>query len=142
MAFAERTEVFDLSAEKFYKVIIDYASYPKFVEGVSSIEVLEQTETGARVEYCLNLIKKFQYSCKMTHEKNKSVSWKLESGDLFKLNEGSWTIKELAPNKIEVTYKVNVDFKGLVPKMVINKLVSHNLPNVIKSYADQAKISK
>ena len=32
MAKAERTETFDVPVDKFYKSIIDYSNYPKFVD--------------------------------------------------------------------------------------------------------------
>jgi coenzyme Q-binding protein COQ10 len=69
MAKANRTETFDVNINKLYDVIIDYASYPEFVDGVSEIEVLEQTDTSAKVKYSLNLIKKFTYILSMTMEK-------------------------------------------------------------------------
>lgn len=138
-ANVERTETFDVGIDKIYNVIIDYEKYPEFVSGVDEIEILEQDDNGARVKYSLNLIKKFSYILKLTHEKPNKVSWVLESGDLFKNNTGSWEMKDLGDGKTEVTYKLNVDFKVLAPKMIVNKLVSSNFPAMMKAYHQRAK---
>jgi coenzyme Q-binding protein COQ10 len=139
MAKANRTETFDVNINKLYDVIIDYASYPEFVDGVSEIEVLEQTDTSAKVKYSLNLIKKFTYILSMTMEKPNKVSWTLDSGDIFKTNSGSWELKEVSENETEVNYSLEVDFKILAPKMIVNKLVATNLPAMMKSYKERAK---
>jgi coenzyme Q-binding protein COQ10 len=138
-ANVERTETFDVGIDQIYNVIIDYKKYPEFVAGVDEIEILEQDDNGARVKYSLNLIKKFSYILKLTHEKPNKISWVLESGDLFKNNTGSWEMSDLGDGKTEVTYKLNVDFKVLAPKMIVNKLVSSNFPAMMKAYHQRAK---
>ncbi|MBL7664352.1 MAG: SRPBCC family protein [Bacteriovoracaceae bacterium] len=139
MAKVERKEIFNVDINKIYNVIVDYASYPDFVDGVSEIEVLEQNETSARVKYSLNLIKKFSYTIKLTQKKPTSVSWVLESGDIFKSNSGSWELKDLGQGKTEVKYSLDIDFKILAPKMIVNKLVATNLPTMMKAYQERAK---
>lgn len=42
MANATRTEVVDVDINKLYDVIVDYAKYPEFVDGVSSTKVISQ----------------------------------------------------------------------------------------------------
>lgn len=139
MADATRTEIFDVDINKFYNTIIDYAKYPEFVDGVSKIEVLEQNETQARVKYYLNIIKEFTYIVKLTQKKPNAVSWTLESGDLFKKNNGGWELKDLGNGKTEVTYSLDVDFKMFAPAMILNKLASSQLPSMMKSFAERAK---
>ncbi len=141
MAKASRTEIFDVDINKFYEIIEDYEKYPEFVDGVSEIEVLEKSETSAKVKYSLNLIKKFTYTLSMTQEKPRKLSWVLDSGDFFKTNSGSWELKDLGDGKTEVTYSLEVDFKILAPKMIVNKLVATNLPQMMKAYYKRAKES-
>lgn len=138
MASVSRTETFDVEIEKLYNVIVDYNSYPDFVDGVSTINVLEQTESGARVEYGLNLIKKFKYVLSLSHSRPTSVSWEFESGDLFKKNNGSWDLVDLGNGQTEVTYSLDVDVKGFVPKSIISKLTDSSLPAMMKSYRERA----
>lgn len=139
MAGVERTEIFDVPAEKIYQVLIDYSSYPDFVDGVTSIEIHSQDENSAKVTYNLNLIKTFSYTLNLTHEPNKSVAWSLVDGDFFKRNDGRWTLKDLGDGRTEVTYNLDVDFKVMVPKMIANKLTKSNLPSMMKSYHQRAK---
>ncbi len=139
MANVERKEIFDVEINKFFDVIIDYESYPDFVDGVSAIEVLEFSPEEAKVRYFINLIKKFSYTLKMYQERPRKVSWELLDGDLFKKNNGSWSLKELGEGKTEVTYALDVEFKIFAPKMVVNKLVGHNLPAMMKAWHERVK---
>jgi ribosome-associated toxin RatA of RatAB toxin-antitoxin module len=139
MASVSRTETFDVEIERLYNVIEDYESYPDFVDGVSTINILEKDENGARVEYGLNMIKKFKYILKLTHDRPNGLSWEFESGDLFKKNNGSWALKDLGNGQTEVTYSLDVDVKGFVPKSIISKLTDSSLPAMMKSYHERAK---
>jgi ribosome-associated toxin RatA of RatAB toxin-antitoxin module len=139
MPAQSRTEVFDVDINKFYEVLLDYESYPEFVDGVDDIEVLEQTEEGAKVKYSVNVIKKFSYTLNLTHERPHRVSWTFDSGDIFKVNKGAWILKDLGDGKTEVTYDLELEFKLMVPKMILNKLVQKNFPAMMKQYRDRAK---
>jgi len=139
MAKADIERVFQVPTEKLYECIVDYASYPDFVEGVSSIKVLESNDQGARVEYSLNMIKTFSYVLKMTHQKPNKVSWELEGGDIFKINQGSWNLSDRGDGTTDVKYNLEVDFKGFAPKAIINKLVANNLPSMMDQYESRAK---
>jgi coenzyme Q-binding protein COQ10 len=139
MAGTQRVETFNVSAEKLYDVIIKYADYPEFVDGVNEINVLEQTETSARVEYTLKIIKKFRYTVKLVQERPRRVSWTLESGDIFKSNSGEWILESLGPNQTKVTYKVDIDLKVFAPKAILDGLVTTNLPSMMKAFAERAE---
>ena len=140
MARAERTEIFDVPVDKFYKAIIDYRSYPKFVDGMKSVEVQSESGDGATVKFNLNLIKEISYVLKLSHRSNQEVSWNLVSGDLMKVNNGKWTLKDLGGARTEVTYSLEVELKGFLPGlgMVEKTLVSTNLPLNMKAFAKRA----
>ena len=137
MPAAEREETWDASIEKIFEVITDYEKYPSFVDGCSSVNVLEKDENGARVEFSINLIKKFKYILKLTHEHPNRVSWELESGDIFKMNSGSWELTKLDDNKTKVNYSLEVAIKGFAPKSLVNTLTTKNLPSMLESYREQ-----
>jgi len=142
MAQASRTEILPISLEAFYHVVTDYESYSDFVDGVSDVNIQEKGKNKLVVEYSLNLIKTFHYVLETKQEmkaKSAKVSWKLVESDLMKVNNGAWTMKVISENELEVTYDIEVEFKGLVPKMIINKLVEGNLPGLFKSYLKRAK---
>jgi coenzyme Q-binding protein COQ10 len=140
MAKAVKTEIFDVPADKFYKAIIDYKSYPQFVDGVESVEIKNESTDGATVTMNLNLIKKISYTIKLNHTPNKEVNWSLVSGDMMKINNGKWTLKDLGQARTEVTYSLEVEFKGFLPGLgLIEKtLVNTNLPLAMKAFAKKA----
>lgn len=141
MAQVKKTEVWDAPIEKIYDVLIDYNSYPEFVTGVDEIEVLSQDESSARVKYSLNIIKKVSYILSMKQKRPESINWTLESGDLFKQNDGSWFLKDLGDGKTEVTYGLEVNIKGFVPKSIVSALTTKNLPAMMEAFEKRVKNS-
>jgi coenzyme Q-binding protein COQ10 len=139
MARAEKTEVFDVPVDKFYKAIVDYKAYPEFVEGMRSVEVQNETADGATVKFNLSLIKDISYTIKLSNKPNQEVSWSLVSGDMMKVNNGKWTLKDLG-GKTEVTYSLEVELKGFLPGlgMIEKTLVTTNLPMNMKAFAKRA----
>lgn len=139
MPQATRTEIWDAPIETIFEVITNYSEYPEFVDGCSSVSVLEQSEEGARVEFGLNLIKKFKYILVLKHTRPTEVSWTFESGDIFKKNEGAWKLKDLGDGRTEVNYGLEVDIKGFAPKALVNSLTEKNFPAMLKSYHERCK---
>ncbi|MFZ4714318.1 MAG: type II toxin-antitoxin system RatA family toxin [Bacteriovoracaceae bacterium] len=141
MAKATKTEIYDVPAGKLYKAIVDYADYPKFVDGMQSVEVISNNPNGAKVKFNLNLIKTISYTINLTHKENQSVTWTLDTGDMMKINNGSWTLKDLGDGKTEVTYTIEVELKGFIPGlgMIEKTLVNTNLPLTLNAFYKRAK---
>lgn len=139
MASVQKIETYDVPIEKFYEVIVDYESYPEFVDGMENVRIIKDTAKAFEVEYELNLIKTFRYVLTHKHKKNKEVSWKLKEGDLFKKSEGSWKLKKIDDSTTEVTYSLDVEMKLFAPKMIVKKLVNVQVPNTMQAYYERAK---
>lgn len=139
MANAEKKEVFDAPIENVFKVLSDLESYPDFMTGVENVEIVESNGNNIKARYDLNLVKKFAYTLDHVIEEPNKISWSLDSGDLLKKSDGSWELKDLGDGKTEVTYKIDVDFKVMVPGMISKKLVSSNLPGMMKAVEKKAK---
>lgn len=139
MASASRTEVVDVDINKLYDVLVDYSKYPEFVDGVSGIKILAQNETSAKVEYNLNMIKSFKYTINLKQERPTRIAWNLDSGDLFKKNDGEWKLKDLGNGKTEVTYTLDLDFKMFAPSSILSALTEKNLPSMMNSFFKRAK---
>ena len=139
MAHLSKTEIYEIPVENFYQVITDYKSYPDYMEGVDNIRIIEETDDMALVEYSLRIIKSFTYLLRLAHRPPYQVSWALESGDLFKKNEGSWKFKDLGKGKTEVTYTICLEFKLMVPKIILKKVIQNNLPGLFASVSAKAK---
>lgn len=140
MARAEKTEVFDVPIDKFFKAIIDYKAYPQFVDGMRSVEVQSDSADGATVKFNLSLIKDISYTLKLNNKPNTEVSWTLVGGDMMKVNNGKWILKDLGQARTEVTYSLEVELKGFLPGLgLIEKtLVTTNLPSNMKAFAKRA----
>lgn len=139
MASAERTEVFDVERERVFKVLSNLETYPDFMTGVENVEVLETNGNEIKARYDLNVIKKFSYVMNHTIEEPGRISWKFVEGDLIKRSEGSWELNDLGDGKTEVKYSIDIDFKVMVPGMISKKLVSSNLPSMMKAVQEKAK---
>ncbi len=62
-----------------------------------------------------------------------SLTWELDSGDLFKVSNGSWVLESEA-DKTKATYAVEAKFKVFVPSPIAKALVNVNMPNMMSSY--------
>jgi len=134
MSSAETTEVFNCSVEDFWKIITDYDNYSNFLQEVSDCRVVEERDGKKLVEYTVNMIKTFKYRLWMDEsEAPHRLSWELESGDLFKVSNGSWVLESEA-EKTRATYAVEAKFKVFVPGPVSKALVNVNMPNMMSSY--------
>ncbi len=139
MPSVDRTTTFNASIEDVFAVLKDFRSYPEFVDGVESIEVLEESDTKVRAAYVVNMIKKINYVLDISLDEPNSVTWKLESSDFFKKNDGHWYLKKISDDETEVTYGLDIEFKGLAPKMIVNKLVKTSLPSMMKAFQERSE---
>ena len=141
MAKAVRTEVYEVPINKFFQAIADFKSYPQFVDGVSAMDILKEEGQHSKVKMSVNIIKSFSYVLNLKKIEPTEVSWTLDSGDLLKVNNGKWTLKDLGNNKTEVTYSLEIEVKGFLPGLgLIEKtLVNTNLPLTMKAFAKRAQ---
>lgn len=138
MAAASTTEIFPCTPDQFFSIVSDYEKYPEFLSEVRECKVIEKKGKSHLVEFKVNVIKNFTYRMWITEEKPKRLSWKLDSGDLFKTSEGSWELKDV-DGKTEAKYSVEATFKVFVPGPVAKALVNVNLPNMMKAYHQVVK---
>lgn len=139
MATLTKTETYPVPVEKFYQVITDYQSYPEYMDGVDGVRILEESEQGALVEYSLHIVKKFTYQLHLSHSPPHRIAWVLHSGDLFKKNSGYWHLEGIGEGQTRVTYSVDIDFKLMVPKIIINKVIKNNLPGLFANVYHRAE---
>lgn len=138
MAEAQTAELFNCSVDEFYKIISDYEKYPEFLSEVKSCKVIKAEGPRKLVEYTVSVIKDFKYRLWMTEEAPNKISWVFESGDLFKVSNGSWNLKDEA-GKVRAAYAVEAKFNMFVPGPIAKALVSVNLPNMVSSYHKRVK---
>ena len=139
MAAATTSEVFPCTPDQFFAIISDYPKYPEFLSEVKGCKVLEAREDKKLVEFQVSVIKIFTYRLWMKEVAGKSVSWTLESGDLFKTSIGSWQL-EAQGKGTKAIYSVDATFKIFVPGPVAKALVNVNLPNMMKAYHERVRV--
>lgn len=138
MAGVQTTELFNCSVQEFYQIISDYEKYPEFLAEVKGCKVIERRDNQRLVEFNVALIKNFSYRMWMTENAPKSISWVLDSGDLFKASSGSWDLTDEA-GRTRAAYAVDAKFKVFVPGPIAKALVNVNLPNMMSSYHKRVK---
>jgi coenzyme Q-binding protein COQ10 len=134
MAEIKTTHKFDCTQEELFHIITDYGNYSDFLNEIKSCEVLKEVGGRQLVEYKISAIKSFTYRLWMEEDWDEfKVSWTFDSGDLFKANNGFWSLKNLG-NQCEATYSVDAKVKMFIPGTVLKTLINVNLPAMMKSY--------
>lgn len=134
MAAISEIVIVKSSIANAFKVITDFAAYPKFLKDISDVTVLKSTKTSAQVELHLNLIKSIRYSLNFKLKSPNRVSWELLDGDMFKKNSGSWVLTPLEPKLTEAIYTLDVEFGLFVPSMISKLLIAKSLPSTLAAF--------
>lgn len=134
MATAQTSEIFNCTAEEFFKIVSDYEKYPEFLPEVKSVKITKKTAEFKEMEYQVSLIKTFKYKLKVTEVEPSKVEFIFTEGDVFKTMKGTWQIKPEGADKCKVNYNVEATFGLLVPGPMANTLVSVNLPLMIANF--------
>jgi ribosome-associated toxin RatA of RatAB toxin-antitoxin module len=141
MAKADYSTDVDVAADRFYAAVLDYASYPKFVDGMKSAEVLEQKESTTRVRYRLSMMgKEFTYVLDhVAAPESMELRWSLVESDFFSKNTGAWRIESLKDGHAKVSYELDVEFKISIPGFMLKGLVKGSLPGMVRGFEGRAK---
>ncbi|MEC7988273.1 MAG: SRPBCC family protein [Myxococcota bacterium] len=137
---ASRKIIINTSPETLFQVITDYEKYPQFLKEVSNIEILSTNGNSVKARYTVNFIKKVQYILELKAQANHSVQWSLVESGMMKVNNGSWSLRDLGNGTTEATYSVEVVPKGLfVPKKIVSMLTDGSLPATLNAFKKRAE---
>ena len=64
----------------------------------------------------------------MREKDHESLSWVIEDSNLFKKNEGTWSLSACASNKAKAIYSFELEFKGLISNSLIVWVTKKNIP--------------
>ncbi len=142
MASLETETTFNGSLESVFEGIKKYDKYPKYLPGVTRIDVLPPKEKGSvcQVRYELNIVKTFFYVLNMFEEGPKKIWWTLDDSNILKANNGSWTFKPKGKEKSKTQtqthaiYKLDIKFKGLIPGVITDQVAKANLPLMMTGF--------
>lgn len=125
--------------QKVYDCIVDFESYPKFLPDMKSAKIAWCEDKQVEVTFKLNLIKEITYTLLFELDPPIGVFWKLKTGELIKVNTGSWELKMKDDFLTEATYAIDIEFSLWVPKAITQALIEKNLPQTLKRFKKRAE---
>lgn len=140
MAIVNRSALLPYSAHDMYCLVNDVASYPNFMDGCSSVEILEHTDQLMRATLCL---KKAGMEVVLTTcnqlVADTSIEMCLQDGP-FKTFSGLWQFKPLSDSACKLTLDLEFEFKSrTLAKLATGMFsgVSNNLVDSLCKRADE-----
>jgi hypothetical protein len=107
--------------EAIWLALLDYDNFPKIFEGINKMQVLEQSATGARVEFWIDAkIKELHYILYRNYvHPGYKLSWYKTEGDLGQIT-GSWEISDTPYNNVYlIQYESFVDVGNTIATYMI-----------------------
>ncbi len=124
--------------QSLYACITDFENYPAFLPEVVSARIAKGAGTDVvKVQFELEVIKRFNYVLEFKLVKPNQVSWKLIESNFFKDNRGVWKLTEVGGG-VQVHYELEVGFGFLVPGWVTRKLTEVSLPAMFDRFEKRA----
>src|SRR5258706_3905462 len=139
---ATRSVVVHTPPEKLYAVVIDYESYPKFLDNMKTARVLRRDGNRAEVEFEVVLLgKTIAYTLEFEETPYRGIKWKLVKSGFMKENNGSWVLRPEGEAKTHATYSLEVKVSLFIPKSVSTALAGAELPKVLEAFKKRAEAS-
>ena len=141
----EAVVIMEAKREVILDIVLDYARYPDFMPNVSRVEILQQDESTAVLNYTLSLplgkVKKYRVRMKASEPDDQTslIQWQLEQWlglqqkDTIRDTTGFWRIEELDAKRSLVLYHVYTD-PGKVPfglGWIVDLLGKDSVPKVL-----------
>lgn len=140
MPGASQSILIDADPKTVFDVVADFESYPQYLPETKEVVVEEKKGTTVVVSFTINVIKTVRYTLKFKLQSPKKLSWSLVKGDLFKANDGSWTLEAVnGGQRTKATYAVDVDMGLFVPGAITKMLVGSNLPKMLARVKERAE---
>ena len=140
MATVKRSALVPYSAHNMYCLVNDVASYPQFMDGCTSVEIIEHTEELMRATLHL---KKAGIQVNLTTfnklEADTSIEMHFEDGP-FKTFNGLWQFKPLSESACKLTLDLEFEFRSRALASVATGMftgVSNNLVDALCKRADE-----
>ncbi|RME20865.1 MAG: SRPBCC family protein [Deltaproteobacteria bacterium] len=142
MSGVERQIEISAPIEKVFDVVADVESYPQFLDslGMVGIEVLESGDGFKTVKHTVRKMgTNVSYTLRYELDKPNRIEWSFVEGQMMKDNRGFWKLEKIDDNRTRATYSVDVKFGMLVPKSLVNAMVSKELPQMLDAFKKRAE---
>lgn len=133
------TNDYPVPIEVFFAAIVDYETYPEFIEPIHSVKVLKKTGTGARVRFNAHYFRDVNYTLDLVHRKPFEVSWSLSGGDAFKHMSGAWELEAIDDCLTRVTYEADVALHITTSGFIVRRVLQSSLPKMMDAFFSHAQ---
>jgi len=123
MKISERY-IFNAPIQKVFDVISSFEIYPKLISEVKEVRIEKREGNKIVATFTVKILyTEFRYRLALHLKRYTSISWKLLGGDIFKKNSGTWTFKEISPEKTEVSYETDIELAVPIPPQILKSLL-------------------
>ncbi|MCX6102534.1 MAG: hypothetical protein NT000_04640 [Proteobacteria bacterium] len=124
MAKVIREKKMAVSQEALFKTITEFEKYPDFLKEVVGAKVVgKRTPEKIRVQFEIEIVRKFIYILEFSIVSKNEITWKLIESDFFKQNEGRWILNSNGTHETAVHYELEVGVVFLIPSWISNKFL-------------------
>ena len=139
MPSASKSVEIDVSPEEFMKVVLDFESYPEFIPEMVAAKIVGQTGDVWEVAFGIHMVRRLDYTLKLTKASPTRVEWKLVTG-VFKKNQGSWNLRPLdGGTRTHADYTVDIQVGMFLPGSLVKTLVGKSLPSMLQTFKARAE---
>lgn len=132
----------DASVEDIFEIIMDLESYPEWISGMQSVEVLERDgdDYPYRAAMVLEtLVKTLSYTLVYDLTPPSTIKWKSEPGGDVKLIDGIYDLTVNDDGSTHVRYELTVDPGFRVPGFLLRKANEHVMRTALSGLKERAE---
>lgn len=126
------------TTDRCFEVVTDLASYPEWVQGISSVTITERDDQGraTKAKFEVEAIgRSARYELRYDYSQAPNqLAWSLVEGDVMKRLDGAYTFAESSdlPGSTDVRYELSIDLAvplpGFVKRRAEGKIIEAALP--------------
>ena len=138
MATVNRSALLPYSAHDMYCLVNDVASYPQFMDGCSSVEIIEHTDQLMRATlYLKKAGMEVSFTTCNQLVAGTSIEMYLQNGP-FKTFNGLWQFKALSDSACKLTLDLEFEFKSRTLAKLVTGMFSGVSSNLVDSLCKRA----
>jgi ribosome-associated toxin RatA of RatAB toxin-antitoxin module len=136
---ATHSVVIPRPAGDVYRLVTDFASYPRFVPNMSQASVLREGDHGWRVAFEVSAVgTRVRYTLDLQGEPPGRIRWQLVDSNFLRTNVGGWVLEPLADGGTHATCWFEVQLRGFIPKALTTYLMGKTLPKNLEAFKQEA----
>lgn len=139
MAKIERSAIVEFSAQQMFDLVNDIESYPKFMQGCVSAQIIERSDNELVGKLCLKRAGVSQeFTTRNILDAPRSITMELVEGN-FSNFHARWEFVALADSACKVSLLMEFQFKSGLVDMALGKLFSSSANNLVEALVGRAQ---